>query len=236
MMAPHKPEVTVPEPNSFTENTAMKRLALTAIVIMGVHSIMSTQVFTRHELAVDATPLLRQFLFAQASDPGIYPYYLMYRWHLSRWALRAGIGGSYWQDDERPAPGSLIEREVSVIDFRIGIERRVEMSTRWHFFYGNDLLISVSKNNTDYTNTSTGASIGDFRRTTKGGVSPLLGLCFQISNRLSLLTESAFQFLYYETAHKKRFEPDTSLNTDSSSKGLQTMFVPLARLFVAVRL
>lgn len=219
----------------------MKRITLT-LIIVGYTTLVFGQITNpdttkdkhNNEIGIDATPLLQQFFFFNSDEyfsPNIHPYYLMYRRYINKLGIRAGIGGTYSTDESVPNDTTVTYRKRTILDFRLGIERKTDFAKRWQFFYGLDIWSNIDINYNDYQYSNGGQKVGYDNQTMKYGVAPLLGFRLKINERISITTETNFQFYYYSTISKQIYKPDESLNTKKTNKGYQTNFIAPASLF-----
>lgn len=185
-----------------------------------------------HEIGLDATPLLQQFFFLNIDQnyPVINPYHIMYRYHMNQWAIRGGIGGYYWTDEYKPDETTLFNRKQSLLQFRLGMEHKIEMGRRWQCFYGLDLLTNTNHDHDDYQYSNGSQIVGCYKMISYG-VAPILGFRFKISDRISLTTESSYQFLRYNIVDKQLYTPDSSQSSESTEKGMETYFQTPKSLF-----
>ena len=214
----------------------MKTLAIILLIICTSTLSFSQETVTKHfknEIGVDLTPLVKQFLnFNSATYYTPNPYYLMYRRHINEWAIRAGIGGSYWTEENVPNDTTVRNHTISAFDFRLGIERKTDVAKNWQLFYGLDIWTNITYNQNDYQYQNAGQLVGYDNKTTKYGVAPLLGLRFKLNDRLTLTTETNFQLYTYNTVSKRLYIPDDSLNTKTTNKGMVTVFNAPTSLFI----
>ena len=88
-------------------------------------------------------------------------------------------------------------------DFRVGYEKRFAIGKKWQWFTGIDFIsgISTSKNKVD-----SGFEQVTIKETSwEVGTGPILGVIFNINDRLSLWTESSFYLQYGETRDRTEF-------------------------------
>ncbi len=183
-----------------------------------------------HEIGVDAAPLLQQFFnFGNARFYGN-GYSLMYRYHFNKVAIRAGVGG-YARSSEDVTNDTIREiNEWTRVDFRVGIERKVDFKMRWQFFYGIDFR-SAFYTSTRRSEYNIANYYEDNGRVDYYGFSPLLGFRFKINDRISLTTESSFSFMYHKSRTERLDSRAPQYDRITTSKGYDTEFVPPVYLF-----
>ncbi len=185
----------------------MKKLSLiTAMCMLGLSVFAQDTTKTKrhlNEFGIDATGFLRQYLNIGSSQqyPEYYnpTYYLTYRRHFKAGNLRAAIGGDF-HNNQIPIDrfSNLDSTNNKYYDkgnsfyAAIGWEFYNNLSKRWQVFYGIDLQTTLlfEKNEFEYDNG--GYATGYDSRTQIYGVAPLLGIRFQLTKRLSILTETSY--------------------------------------------
>lgn len=203
-------------------------LSLAFICIFGisfsqVKSIKSdTNKVYHNELGVDVTGFFRRFFplvqmdyygqFYYIESPA---YFLTYRRHLKCGNVRVGIGGDFSRRDVKNYLNTDDTKNyVSLnhsLSTRLGWEFTNELSNKWQIYYGLDLKFSkqyYSSNgyifNTDYI-------VGYESTTQKYGISPLLGIRFKLTNRLSLTTEACLSVNFENSYSERTFTPTSNL-------------------------
>jgi hypothetical protein len=159
--------------------------------------------YHRHELGLDGTNFIKQFLTLNNQSQAYNPkYYLTYRFHFKNESnLRAAIGGTYRKENTKSPNSSDPNRAQDFeksLDFRIGYELNKKLSRRWNVFYGLDLRSSVSHLKNDATGQINGYQRGTKTDIKQTGVAPLLGFKLEINNRVSLTTEASLVINYHE--------------------------------------
>jgi hypothetical protein len=170
-------------------------------VAVGCAAQTDTTTRHHHELGLEMTTFLRQFLYNPGTDPlGSYyspKYMFTYRYHFRQSNLRFGIGADV-SDIERPAgwynsqPGETYHIRSSDVALRIGWERYQELTRKWQVFYGIDLRPAWVSYQTDWEYSSGGYNFSLERTETHWALAPLAGIRFRLSPRFSILTESSF--------------------------------------------
>lgn len=162
-----------------------------------------TEVRFRHEVGMDATAFLRQFLSQSVSGqpPSTYlsPYFFTYRYKMSWGNLRAGVGAAY-ANQERDAnwygslPGETYNNSAWQYDLRLGVEWERSVGKRWQVYYGGDFRPSTFGWDDEWTYSNAGYRNASKTTTTTMAVAGLLGVRFRVTPRLSLMTEGSFSW------------------------------------------
>ncbi|MFI5172218.1 MAG: hypothetical protein ACHQFW_07485 [Chitinophagales bacterium] len=191
----------------------------------------------KNELGLDITLLLsnlfgwNDYYFYDYGYPyGIYNnpagnYIISYKRYFQRSAIRFGMGGSLnnYSTDAEDA-GYSSKNENSQFNFRIGYECEHPIGEKFNFYYGADIVTSISGYNmethyvdltNDYTSTSKSFLIG-------GG--PVAGISWLINPRLKLTTEASLYFISGSTDTETKYEanPEWSSSAHSTSAQLVT--------------
>ena len=156
-----------------------------------------------HEIGLNASYFVKQFVDLGDNDLSISPYLLTYRMYFGTWALRFGIGATYNKNNtERTRFTDKEAFENYSIDMRIGMEKRLDFSTRWKGFIGID---GIGFGNKDRQELDSGFDIVTVSETESGwGIGPVLGVQFFINEKLSLSTEASY-YAAFSTREKGTF-------------------------------
>lgn len=150
----------------------------------------------KNEIGTDITSLIERILsFNQSefSTPYSATYQVTYKRHFNKMSLRTGIGGNTSSADvDNNFSEEVIKRTSQKIDYRIGIEKGIELNRRWGFYYGVDFRHSISNTRNDSWFSNGGWRHGYDRKGSVLGFSPLFGLEFKIGDRIALQTEANF--------------------------------------------
>jgi len=152
----------------------------------------------RHELGIDITNTLT-FLKRNSQS-----YLLNYRYFFlqNKYALRAGLNLDI----------SNGQSEGYYPDIKLGIQKN-KFDNKWMTYYGMDASFSYFKSN------STPISTKRF------GVSPLVGIGYFFSKRLSFSTEAAININKYFISSKNSFDPLNKTSYARVNIGYVGMFV-----------
>jgi hypothetical protein len=177
----------------------------------------------KNVVAIDATGFARQF-FNPNSNFAV-PYLVSYKRLFRQNALRLGISALINSQDRSTNDSVSNNNSMNRFQIGIGIEHYSYISKRWNWFYGVDGIVkyvyaenegSIGSGSSTYKNTSLDMGYG---------ISPLLGVQFKISERLSLSTETAFNILF--TTHSSTYTstgPGVNLSQKRSGTGIETRF------------
>lgn len=190
----------------------------------------SSEEVKRNEIGTDITSLLERILNFNQSEffsPYSATYQITYKRHFNKVSLRTGIGGNTSSEDvDNNFSEEVIKRTSQRINYRIGIEKAIELDGRWGFYYGIDFRHSISNSRNDFWFSNGGWRHGYDRKGSVIGFSPLFGLEFKISDRIALQTEANFiayfsriesQPIITQIAENPSFEmPSSDLEIDKS--------------------
>ncbi len=170
-----------------------------------------------HEIGVNATYFVKQFLNFGESNFSISPYVLSYKYIKDRKALRLGMGLTLAERNEEDIDGSTSDRKTISFstDYRIGYEYRIPIKTKFLCFTGFDVVGSVRKNKVEVVSPLGGSlsanSVIDF------GVGPIFGFEYFMNDRLSLSTTSGFFFRHGITRNETKVGGDFPFQEKSVS-------------------
>lgn len=152
----------------------------------------------RQELGIDITNTLT-FLKKNSQS-----YLLNYRYFFlkDKYALRAGLNLDL----------STGQSDGYYPDFRIGIQKN-KFDKKWNTYYGIDASYAYFKSNATPTTTS------------KFGITPLVGVQYYMSNRLSFSTEAAMNFEKFFIRTKNSFDPNNKTSYLRVHVGYVGMFL-----------
>lgn len=158
------------------------------------------------QLGLNAPLLLGRVISSDPDQPGeTNPYLLTGKFLVGKIALRAGIGG--YLDKAIQREGMFADSETTEMmgfDVRIGLEYQHDFSPRWTGNFGADWILFSSK---DKLIVDSGFDVVTTGTQTSGwGIGPVLGLQFNITDRLSLLTEGAFYYTQSEGQTSRLFQ------------------------------
>lgn len=160
----------------------------------------------RFQLGLNAPLLLGRVISSDPEQQGQpNPYLLTGKFLVGKIGLRAGIGG--YLDKSVQREGMFADSETIEnmgIDARFGLEYQHPFSARWTGTFGADWILFSSK---DRLVVDSGFDVVTTGTQTSGwGLGPVIGLQFNITKRLSLLTEGAFYYTQSEGQTSRLFQ------------------------------
>jgi hypothetical protein len=226
----------------------MKAIAVTLIAALaagaahaqprGIVGTDESKVY-RHELTIDATSLIKQFVpnmyyYPIYYGPYYYPYYegdltaatstiLGYRLHLKPVSLRVGVGVSSRNDNHAYSDTSNDLNRSQQMTARLGIERHSMLSKKWSLFYGLDLLAATRSG--EYTRETGSVSDEYLDSYSHVGASPLLGVRWRATKRLHLHTETSLQFVNYNSSTDNELQSNPQYTTHTTSSGWKMQYL-----------
>jgi hypothetical protein len=162
----------------------------------------------RHELGVDITGLLNQFLnfspygYGSRNAPN---YLFSYRYYFKKSNIRFGIGGKYSKIPnilDFDGNHFVYYNTQSNFSVRIGYEFVNQLSKRWQMFYGFDFRPGISK--FDYLTPSNQGYFDMYKEDAiTYGFAPLMGFRFTLNDRISLITEASFTYFTRKSSRQE---------------------------------
>ncbi len=120
---------------------------------------------------------------------------------------KGDLTGNFFDDD--------VKSVNSAFDLRMGKENQQQISERWMYYYGFDVLFGFSNLKVEFDGTKIN------NENIYGGVGPVLGAQFMISERVGLFTEASFyltqNFTEERTNFNNGFEPDQNEKANSTN-------------------
>jgi len=161
---------------------------LSAILWGQSDEVESSSKTFQQQIGTDLSPLFRNLFKPNSSSLLDAPYIFILKSFRNNRAFRFGIGADIRNEISKDnSEDKLLQSSLRV---RVGFEKQKQVSKRWQINTGIDLKFAASKfdNNNNRSLNNDSKSIG---------LSPLLGVQFQLSPHLFLQTEAAFN-LYYQ--------------------------------------
>ena len=166
-----------------------------------------------HYISLQANQLLRQLLNLSGSNTSINnPYTATYSFNGKAKGNGMNFGlGVLSEKISNNNVGIKSETSSSDLFFRVGYDKKIQLSQRWIWGWGIDGLILRSKRNTTITQ---GVVSSIINSSTNGlGIGPRLSLLFNISKMVFLGTEAS---CYYQSSKTKREIKSNSNPTENS--------------------
>lgn len=149
-----------------------------------------------HQLILNGTRFVKTFL--NFNDTGIEDQGLQvgYKRYKGDKAFRTFLGGAFDLDRNKDGDFTTVS-QLGLVDFRIGFEKRLDLTQKWKFYYGLDAVASheFTKIETENEGPFSGNTM-NLNQTISGGLAPLVGIQFDLNDRLSLMTEANFPLLF----------------------------------------
>lgn len=187
------------------------KLALIAFLMISVPAIAQTDQEQKptHQIGVNATLFIKQFLSFNNTIGGGSPYLLTYKYIEGNQGWRIGFGGSNAKTKNNTNSITGLNSNSSLtIDTRLGYEWQKGLDKHWLLYYGVDAVYSYSK--LHFKNTTLGGGfpqkqedvISSTESFSAGG-GPILGVEFKINKRISLNAETTGYVTYSESRRRE---------------------------------
>lgn len=155
---------------------------------------MQAQTTKTIELGFNSSPLLTSFISigqTEAANPPV--AFTWKRVKTNGRVFRMGIGFNL-----RSRTG-FIEPNTNQFFFNIGFERRRDISEKWEYYWGGDLMFNRETNFRERTLLGDGIGLG-----------PVLGIRYVVNEKISFSTESTLYLVFGEETNMS-FIPPTSI-------------------------
>lgn len=208
----------------------MKRLAISSLLVTVLSSSVLAQDSTttffgqKNAIGINASDILGRFFsyFPVQSEP--YPYLVTYRRFIGDNAIRVGMGGSF--DTSNGTENDSVFTSYNTSDFTVGIgyERLVGLGDRWSTFFGVDAVYNQFKSGNTIESDANGEFLVSESTETRWGAHPLLGIIFNLGDRIQLSTETRFELDYVRSTYFYDFQSPVPRTVDREGTGLQASF------------
>lgn len=171
---------------------------LSAILWGQSDEVESSNESFQYQIGTDLSPLFRNLFKPNLNTNSFLnaPYIFIFKSIKNNRAFRFGIGTEIKKElSNDNSDDKLLQSSLRV---RIGFEKQKQVSKRWQINSGIDLKFAASKFD-DNNNNSFNNSSKSF------GLSPLLGIQFQLTPHLFLQTEAAFNLYYQVNSFESNF-------------------------------
>ena len=167
-----------------------------------------------HEIGINGTSLLSQFLnFSDKITPQS-PYFLTYKIGAKKHALRFGAGATFKESEKSVETFDDTETIKDLtLDWRVGYEFRIKVGDRWLGYFGADFIYTQSDKEQINDSGFDVVTIGEYKSGIGGG--PVIGLQFYLTPKLLLGTEGAFYFSEVESRSSTTFANFPEFNTEA---------------------
>lgn len=178
-------------------------------------------------IAINVSPLLRQFFNNTTYNYYYYNYFpiaISYRRIFKSNAIKLSIGADLNTGNQTTNDTLGTSNARNNYNVRVGYEHYMYLGKRWHWYIGADLIGGYAFNK--YKNSYDANSYTeDKSKEYYLGAAPVLGIVFNITNRMSISSESWYDVAYrFKTSEQTRF-PDTSENRTTKTNYLSSQFV-----------
>jgi hypothetical protein len=178
---------------------------------------------THDEIGINFTSFLDEAIDFGGENTTLNPYLFTYkRLNESGDGFRLGAGFSLSRSKGDLSGNFFIKdakTATSAIDLRMGSEQQRRISNRWVYYYGFDGLIGFSTTSIKTNDTK----IENSRL--YGGLGPVLGAQFMLTDRVGLFTEASFylvqSFDHEKTDFSNNFQDDEKNDSNSTSLNFQ---------------
>jgi hypothetical protein len=184
----------------------------------------------KNDISVNITSILGNALSLTDEDAGS-PYGVSYRRINGTKAVRISINGFYDKTNQVDQNFNIVNSSVYEVDFRIGYEKILNLSSKTNLMYGLDLLTAIRNERSEINAFNLGFSIIQEDKSLKYGLGPALRFEYKINDRVSFMTEST---LYFTLGNAKTEVNDPNVpNTESDLSSLelsmpQAIFITIA--------
>jgi len=173
-----------------------------------------------HYLGIQANQLLRQILNFGNSTSIDNPYLFVYSINSIETGFGMNIGMGYTFNESKDGDAfNTRKTTINNLAFRVGFEKKSELSKRWLVSWGFDVVIDNQKNNTINTidfGQGNNSTVETTSKTSAFGIGPRLTLNYKISEKIFLGTESTYYFKSGE--NKLTVNQSTGGNNETSDK------------------
>lgn len=181
-------------------------LFILMLIVPAMLTAQSETTTFKNEFGTDVIGLVQEILNfnnTQFGAPYAPIYHLTYKRHFEKMSLRVGVGGNISADEVTDnAINEIIKNSRSLFNYRIGVEKSMNLSKRWNFYYGVDFKHLIDNGRTDYSAQNGGWRIGSDRKSSRLGLSPLFGIEFRITDRVALQTEANFMAYHLKVTNQ----------------------------------
>lgn len=164
----------------------------------------------KHEIGMDATFFIKQFVNFSNSSFDYDPYIVTYRYFTKNFNIRFGFTAIYSKQNSKPSSSYVPTRSKDNYKselIRLGVEKQKILSKSWSVFYGIDIRQYSSYSNYSNQSQISNYSVGNISKTNSIGIAPFLGAKLHINKRINLSTETSMPFYYLERKTRNYYTP-----------------------------
>ncbi len=158
----------------------------------------------RHEVGLNFTYLIKQFISISDSTIATSPYLVTYKSVFNNVGIRLGAGATYKKREQSEEDFEDSTRETNFsFDGRLGVEWQKSFNHRWAACFGIDGVVSLVSQKFVV---DSGFDVFTEKEEVLGyGGGPVIGLYYHFNRYLSLYTEGSLYFLQKETESGREF-------------------------------
>ena len=183
-----------------------------------------------HELGFNTTLLLRKIFGIELVSTD---YDIKYRYNFNKAALQLGIQTDF---SDRTRQLNNDEEQVNrafVLRTKAGFVWNLPFGEKWRSYLGVEGIYNIRDLQTNQTSTS-----GEVRskvETNEFGGGPVMGIVFQLNERINLSTEMAFHAIYSETLNSQEFFTFPEFNQTTLEKRYRAVSVLPSNIYFEFR-
>lgn len=168
---------------------------------------------TFHEIGINSTSVLGQFLKFDENETLQSPYLLTYKFGWKKHTFRAGIGLDI-SNSESFIDGTTdkITSNVSDLNWRVGYEYRINFGKKCLGTFGADFIGRTTRDELISDTSFDRVTISENSDGFGGGV--VIGLQYKLTKRLMLGTEGAFYYMQEQVVKNNIFENNQQFDAD----------------------
>lgn len=178
----------------------------------------------KNSIGLDVTYFIRQFTFSNGGPNYYYnfPSILTYRRIIKSNAIRISLGG-YVNNNDGIMNDTLKEKNSrSNYNIRLGFERYFYIGKKWMGYFGPDLVAGYTEFGSEHNSPSEKYKMK--QETYSYGISPFLGITFQINSRLSIASEASYDLIYNQLKESRNWSKDPDRDRLEKNNGITTAF------------
>jgi hypothetical protein len=193
----------------------MKNLKLTlAFCLLILSSNAQEKPEYKSELGVNATAFIANY-FNLGGVSSNNPYLIDFKYIITEnVAIRSSLNFDYSNNNIEQQTARRTYFKNSIVDLRVGAEKRNQLSKKWTWFYGVDIIAgkNISTSSSDQQlrdpQTSEFVTVKSFNKAASEyiGAGPIAGLRWDLHPRITLWTEARLYFSYGESDSESGWE------------------------------
>lgn len=197
-----------------------------------------------HQLILNGTRFVKTFL--NFNDTGIEDQGLQvgYKRYKGDKAFRVFLGGAFDISTQKDEPSSPFEpstentNQLGMVDFRVGLEKKIDLTPKWNFYFGVDAVASqeFTKVKTEFNFEGNVNTVKTENETLSFGAAPLVGIQFNLNDRLSLMTEANFPLLFGVTNTKREDSNFPQSNDEDKTQTFSTNIQVPGSVYLVIKL